>query len=41
LIAYTGPEGRYVLNTKDPHTHWLKKFGFAFGDTLQKNPLIL
>lgn len=40
LIAYGTNETRYVNNPKDPLNHWLKKYGFGFGDSLQKNPMI-
>ena len=41
MVAYAGTEARYIVNTKDPHNHWLKKFGFGFGDSLQQNPMII
>lgn len=36
LIAYAPPKAIYVLEKKDPHTHALKKLGYAFGDRLQQ-----
>ncbi len=35
LIVYAPPGARYILQKNDPHTHSLKKLGYAFGDKLQ------
>jgi hypothetical protein len=32
LIAYAPPKALYLLEKNDPHTHELKKLGYAFGD---------
>ena len=34
LITYTSQAGVYVLNEEDPHTHFLKNYGYSFGDKL-------
>ena len=34
LLAYCENRTFYLLETKDPHTHLLKKEGYAFGDIL-------
>lgn len=43
LILFTLPNAVYVQNLKDPATHGLKAFGYAFGDTLRNetHPLII
>lgn len=43
LIAYAEKNSRYVLCEKDPHTHDLKKKGYAFGDLLkdEEHPLVM
>ena len=42
LIAYGIPESIYLLQKKDPHTHSLKKLGYAFGDRVKhdRHPII-
>lgn len=42
LIAFTTDKGRYVIQEKDPHTHYLKKLSYASGDKLsdQTHPII-
>lgn len=32
LITYASPKALYLLEKNDPHTHELKKLGYAFGD---------
>jgi len=43
LIAYCIPKTVYILEPNDPHTHRLKKEGYAFGDLLKNktHPIIL
>lgn len=43
LILFTFPNAVYVHNTKDPATHFLKQFGYNFGDCLKSetHPLVL
>jgi len=35
LAIYGKAESIYIFNELDPHTHELKKFGYAFGDRLK------
>ena len=37
LIAYCKKETMYTLNEADPHTHDLKRLGYAFGDKLRES----
>jgi hypothetical protein len=39
LIVYAPEKTLYILNKDDPHTHELKREGYAFGDRIQ-NPII-
>lgn len=43
LILFTLPSAVYVHNPKDPATHFLKQFGYNFGDCLKSDahPLVL
>lgn len=43
IIGLSFENGRYKLQESDPHTHRLKKRGYAFGDTLKNDthPLIV
>ena len=43
LILFSLPNAVYVQNSKDPSTHFLKQFGYHFGDCLKSgtHPLIL
>lgn len=43
LIIFTLNNAVYVHNTKDPSTHFLKQFGYNFGDVLKSetHPLII
>ncbi len=34
LVVYAAQESRYIFNPNDPHTHYLKKLGYGFGDNL-------
>lgn len=42
LIVYCRAVARYVLSPADPHTHYLKTFGYSFGDRLmdQHHPVL-
>ncbi len=42
FIAFSTNKARYTLQENDPHTHLLKKFGYAFGDLISDatHPLI-
>jgi hypothetical protein len=42
LIAYCNDRTLYILDKHDPHTHFLKKFGYVFGDALKNetHPLL-
>lgn len=42
LIAFASANARYFFQGNDPHTHFLKKLGYAFGDKLtqETHPLI-
>ncbi len=39
MVVYTENGSRYVHNKDDPFTHCFKNEGYAFGDTLNKQPL--
>jgi len=43
LVLFSAPNAVYIHNGKDPHTNYLKPFGYSFGDTLKNefHPLIL
>lgn len=42
LLAFTTDKARYIRQPSDPHTHFLKKLGLAFGDkvTSETHPQI-
>lgn len=40
LIGYGNEQTIYIMNPKDAHNHHYKKYGFGFGDSIKKNPLI-
>lgn len=41
LIGFGTEETLYIMNSTDPQNHYYKKFGFGFGDSIGKNPLII
>lgn len=43
LIAYASDPALYVYNTKSPHLHELKRYGYVFGDRLRtdRHPVLL
>ncbi len=36
LFGYTDARPMYLMNPKDPHTHYLKNYGYGFGDRLKE-----
>jgi hypothetical protein len=43
LIAYASEPALYVYNTKSPHLHELKRYGYVFGDRLRadRHPVLV
>lgn len=37
ILAYAGERAQYCLKKEDPNTHFLKKYGCAFGDILKND----
>lgn len=40
LVLFALKSGRYIQNNRDPENHFLKQWGYAFGDVLNQHPLI-